>query len=232
MKKEHVKKSVVILIFLILVSIPFGMKKYEEFVNSDKLENRSEIIERYGFFLEDVTDNMGVDFVHRRPVVDEKLDHISPQIASVGASASVVDFNEDGLQDFYLTNSEFGSNNALYKNFGNGTFIDVATELGIADLNRREDGASMGAIWADYNNDGYEDLFIYRWGKPTLFQNNGGETFTEVENAGFPDHVNANTATWLDYNNDGLLDIFLGGYFKEDVNLFDLENIQGTPILF
>ncbi|MDR9366335.1 MAG: CRTAC1 family protein [Balneolaceae bacterium] len=229
MKKEHVKKSVVILIFLILVSIPFGMKKYEEFVNSDKLENRSEIIERYGFFLEDVTDNMGVDFVHRRPVVDEKLDHISPQIASVGASASVVDFNEDGLQDFYLTNSEFGSDNALYKNFGNGTFIDVAAELGIADLNRREDGASMGAIWADYNNDGYEDLFIYRWGKPTLFQNNGGETFTEVENAGFPDHVNANTATWLDYNNDGLLDIFLGGYFKEDVNLFDLESTQMMP---
>ncbi|NBC65511.1 MAG: CRTAC1 family protein [Bacteroidetes bacterium] len=229
MKKEYVTKSVVILIFLILVSIPFGMKKYEEFVNSDKLENRSEIIERYGFFLEDVTDEMGVDFVHRRPVVDEKLDHISPQIASVGASASVVDFNEDGLQDFYLTNSEFGSNNALYKNFGNGTFIDVAGELGIADLNSREDGATMGAVWADYNNDGYEDLFVYRWGKPTLFQNNGGESFIEVENAGFPEHVNANTATWLDYNNDGLLDIFLGGYFKEDVNLFDLENTQMMP---
>lgn len=229
MKKEHVKKSVVILIFLILVSIPFGMKKYDEFVNSEKFEDRSEIIDRYGFFLDDVTEEVGVDFVHKRPIVDEKLDHIKEQIASMGASVSVVDFNADGLQDFYLTNSEFGTQNALYKNFGNGTFIDVAGEMGIADLNTREVGASMGSVWADFNNDGYDDLFLYRWGKPVLFKNNDGESFTEVTTAGFPDYVNSNTATWLDYNNDGLLDLFLGGYYKEDVNLFDLENTLMMP---
>lgn len=229
MKKEHIKNSVVVLIFLILVSIPFGMKKYDEYVNSEKFENRSEIIERYGFFLDDVTDDLGIDFVHRRPIVDEKLNHILPQIASMGASVSVVDFNEDGLLDFYVTNSEFGTQNALYKNFGNGTFIDVAAEVGIADLNNRNVGASMGTVWADYDNDGYEDLFLYRWGKPVLFKNNGGESFTEVRNAGFPEHVNANTATWLDYNNDGHLDLFLGGYYKEDVNLFDLENTLMMP---
>ncbi|MDZ7719232.1 MAG: CRTAC1 family protein [Balneolaceae bacterium] len=229
MKKEHLKKTVVVLLFLMLVSIPFGMKKYDEFINSEKFENRSEIIERYGFFLDDVTDDLGIDFVHQRPVVDEKLSHIAPQIASVGASVSVVDFNEDGLYDFYLTNSEFGTQNALYKNFGNGTFIDVAGELGVADLNKIEVGASMGSVWADFDNDGYEDLFLYRWGKPVLFKNNAGESFTKVANAGFPEHVNANTATWLDYNNDGLLDLFLGGYFKEDVNLFDLESTLMMP---
>lgn len=229
MKKEHVKKSVVILIFLILVSIPFGMKKYDEFVNSEKFENRQEIIDRYGFFLEDVTDEIEVDFVHKRPIVDEKLDHIAPQIASMGASVSVTDFNNDGYQDFYLTNSEFGTKNALYKNFGNGTFIDVAEELGIADLNSEQVGASMGSLWADYNNDGFEDLFIYRWGKPVLFKNNTGEGFSEVAGAGFPEHINANTATWIDYNRDGLLDLFIGGYYKEDVNLFDLENTQMMP---
>lgn len=229
MKKEHIKKLVVVLIFLSLVSIPFGMKKYEEYVNSEKLVDRSEIIERYGFFLDDITDDLGIDFVHRRPVVDEKLNHIAPQIASMGASVSVVDFNADGHQDFYLTNSEFGTKNALYKNFGNGTFIDVAEQVGIADLNNQEVGASMGSVWADFDNDGYEDFFLYRWGKPVLFKNNAGESFTEVSNAGLPEHVNANTATWLDYNNDGYLDLFIGGYYKEDVNLFNLENTLMMP---
>lgn len=229
MKKEVVKKSVVYLIFLILISIPFGMKKYDEYVNSERFESRQEIIERYGFFLEDVTEDLGIDFVHRRPIVDEKLHHILPQIASMGASVSVADFNRDGLQDFYLTNSEFGTNNALYKNFGNGTFINVASEVGLAGLNTAEFGASMGSVWGDYNNDGYEDLFVYRWGEPVLYKNNGGENFTIVENAGFPEYVNANTSTWLDYNNDGLLDLFIGGYYKEDVDLFNLENTQIMP---
>lgn len=229
MKKEHVRQSVVILIFLILVSIPFGMKKYDEYINSEKFENQQEIIERYGFFLDDVTDDLGINFIHRRPLVDEKLDHIAPQIASMGASVSVVDFNNDGHQDFYLTNSEFGAKNALYKNFGNGTFIDVAEEMGVANMNSSEVGASMGSVWADYNNDGFEDLFVYRWGKPVLYKNENGERFSEVTIAGLPGHINANTATWLDYNRDGLLDLFIGGYYKEDVNLFDLENTRIMP---
>lgn len=229
MKKEHVKQSVVILIFLILVSIPFGMKKYDEYINSEKFENQQEIIDRYGFFLDDVTDELNIDFTHSRPLVDEKLAHIAPQIASMGASVSVVDFDNDGHQDFYLTNSEFGAKNALYKNFGNGTFIDVAEEAGVANLNTPEVGASMGSVWADYNNDGFEDLFVYRWGKPVLYKNENGERFSEVTIAGLPDHINANTATWLDYNRDGLLDLFIGGYYKEDVNLFNLESTQIMP---
>ncbi len=230
MKKEVLKKTAVIFIFLVLVSIPFGMKKYDQYVNSEDFENRDQIIERYGFYLDDVTQQAGVDFEHQRPAVDEKLDHILPQIASVGASVSVVDFNEDGLQDFYLTNSKFGTKNALFKNLGDGTFEDVASELGGADLNTPERGASMGSVWGDIDNDGFEDLFVYRWGQPELFKNNGGESFTRItDKSNFPEHINANTATWLDYNNDGLLDLFIGGYFKEDVNLFDLEHTHIMP---
>lgn len=229
MEKGLLKKSAVILIFLILVSTPFGMKKYNEYIHSEKFEDRQDIIERYGFFLEDVTEDLGISFVHKRPIVDEKLHHILPQIASVGASVSVVDFNDDGLQDFYLTNSEFGAKNALYKNFGNGIFIDVAGELGVGDLNSAEFGASMGTVWGDFDNDGFEDLLVYRWGRPQLFRNNNGESFSVVADTDFPAHINANTATWLDYNSDGLLDLFIGGYYKEDVNLFKLDHTKIMP---
>lgn len=223
-------KIIVLLFFVILISIPFGMKKYEEFQNSDILEDKADIIERHGFFLEDITDQIGVDFVHQRPVVDEKLHHILPQIGSVGASVSVADFNNNGHQDFYLTNSEFGAKNALYKNMGDGSFIDVAEDMGIADLNLPELGASMGSIWGDFNNSGYEDLFVYRWGKPELYRNENGQGFTRVtEEAGLPEYINANTAVWLDYNNNGYLDLFVGGYYHEDVNLFDLEHTRIMP---
>ncbi|TVR18277.1 MAG: CRTAC1 family protein [Balneolaceae bacterium] len=230
MNKEVQKKIAVTLIFLILVSIPFGMKKYEE-LTSDSFDADMEMaMERYGFFLEEVTQSIGVGFVHRRATVDEKLHHILPQISSVGASVTIVDFNNNGLNDIFLTNSEFGEKNALYKNLGDGTFIDVAQEMGIADLNIPGLGASMGAIWGDYNNSGYEDLFLYRWGKPELFRNENGHGFTRVtEEAGLPDHINANTAIWLDYNRNGYLDLFIGGYYHEDVNLFDLSSTHMMP---
>lgn len=230
MKKETINKIVVTLIFLMLVSVPFGMKKYDEYANAGFVGAMEEVIERYGFFLEDVTSQIGVDFVHVRASVDEKLLHIEPQISSIGASVSVADFNNNGLPDFYLTSSEFGTKNALYMNLGNGEFVDVAEELGVADLNIPGLGASMGSIWGDYNNSGYEDLLVYRWGRTELFRNDGGEGFTNVtEEAGLPEHINSNTAVWLDYNNNGYLDLFIAGYYHEDVNLFDLAHTRMMP---
>lgn len=230
MSREIVTKIVVLIFFVGLLLIPFGMSKYDEYMNSETFADKSDVIDRYGFYLEDITEAAGVDFVHRRPVVDEKLAHILPQIASVGASVSIVDFNNDEKPDIYLTKSEFGSANALYRNNGDGTFTDVAAELGIADLNNREAGASMGTVWGDFDNDGYEDLFLYRWGKPELYRNEEGEGFTRMTGkAGFTDHVNANTALWFDYNRDGYLDLFIGGYFHESVNLFDLKDTRMMP---
>lgn len=230
MNREIGIKILVISIFITLLFIPFGMKKYDEFINTESFNDMSEVQDRYGFYLEDVTEQVGVNFTHQRAIVDDELEHILPQISSVGASVSVADFNKDGHQDLYFTNSEFGAKNALYKNNGDGTFSDLADELGIADVNNERVGSSMGSIWGDFNNDGYEDLFLYRWGKPELFLNQAGGGFSNVtEQAGFRDHINANSAVWFDYNNDGYLDLFIGGYYHEDVNLFDLENTRMMP---
>ena len=128
----------------------------------------------------------GVDFVHQGPTFDRRLEHIMPQVASMGAAVAVADFDRDGWQDFYVTNSGEGSLNRLYRNNGNGTFSDVAAELGVADVNQAGTGVSMGAVWGDYDNDGYEDLFLYKYGRPELFHNDSGRGFTPVGRARRP----------------------------------------------
>jgi hypothetical protein len=151
------------------------------------------------------------------------------QIASVGASVSICDFDNDGWNDIYFTNSANGSKNALYHNLHNGKFEDVAAAMGIADVNTKGTGASMGAVWGDYDNDGYKDLLLYKWGKPELFKNIDGKKFENVTaGSGLPAWVNANSAIWFDFNNDGLLDIFIGGYFNENINL---DSISSTKIM-
>ena len=129
---------------------------------------------RYGFRLTESAKAAGLDFVHEAPTLDPKLAHIMPQVSSMGAAVSVVDFDRDGHADLYVTNSKEGSKNRLYRNRGDGTFEDVAERLGVADLNRPETGVSMGAVWGDYDNDGFEDLLLYRWGRQELFHNDGG----------------------------------------------------------
>ena len=188
---------------------------------------------RFGFRFEPAASRMGVDFTHQGPTFDRQLDHIMPQVASLGASVAVADFDRDGWQDFYLTNSGENSLNRLYRNKGNDTFEDVAAALGVADVNRRETGVSMGAVWGDYDNDGDEDLFLYRYGRPDLFRNDGGRGFVSVsDTAGLPRWVNANAATWLDYDRDGRLDLFLAGYWHEDVNLWALTTTRIMPESF
>src|SRR5207253_2186988 len=109
----------------------------------------------HGFSLQEVSKEAGINFVHQAPALDPKLDHIMPEVASMGAAVSIVDYDRDGLSDIYVTNSAIGSKNALYRNLGNGTFKDVAGELGIADINQAGTGISTGAVWGDYDNDGY-----------------------------------------------------------------------------
>src|SRR5690625_6729444 len=87
--------------------------------------DREEALDRYGFFLEDVTEEAGIDFVHKRATPDEKLNHILPQISSVGASVSVADFNNDGYPYIYLNNSEFVHFNDFYRNIVGGMFYYV-----------------------------------------------------------------------------------------------------------
>ena len=200
---------------------------------ADGASDRLTAMARYGFRLEDVSRMAGIDFVHRGPTFDARLGHIMPNVASVGAAVAVADFDRDGWNDFYVTNSAAGTLNRLYRNRGDGTFEDVAGETGVADVNRAGSGVSMGAVWGDYDNDGYEDLLLYKYGRPELFRNLGGQSFRRVtDEAGLPAWVNSNTAVWLDFNLDGRLDLFLAGYWSEAVDLWHLETTRIMPESF
>jgi len=133
--------------------------------------DRQAALARYGFYLQEVSHASGIDFVHHAPLLDSKLAPIMPEVASMGASVSIVDFDRDGWPDIYVTNSAIGSRNHLYRNNHDGTFTDVAEQMGIADVNQEGTGVSMGAVWGDYDNDGYEDLYLVKWGRPELFHN-------------------------------------------------------------
>lgn len=210
------------MVLLGALALPFFLRK------RGGPENRT-----LGFRLEEVSKKSGIDFVHTAPRLHPSLDPIMPEIASMGAAVSVVDFDRDGLDDLYVTDSGEGSRNRLYRNLGGGRFEDVAPQVGLADVNAAGTGVSMGGIWGDYDNDGYEDLFLYKWGRPELFHNDGGKKFTAVtDQAGLPHWANANSAVWFDYDRDGLLDLFIGGYYREDLNLWDLKTTRIMPESF
>lgn len=175
-----------------------------------------------GFVLRDETAAAGIDFVHRRPTFDARIAGIEPHVAALGASVSVADFDGDGSPDLYFTNSRFGEPNALYRNRGDGTFEEVAASARLADLNRPGEGVSMGAVWGDFDNDGREDVLVYRYGYLTLLRNVNGREFEDVTiRAGLRRWVNSNGAIWLDYDRDGLLDLYVTAYFRE-VDLWQL----------
>ena len=197
--------------------------------SSNSLQREEQSLNKYGFYLKPVNDEAGIKFRHEPPAIDPKLKHIERQIASMGASVSIVDFDNDGWNDIYFTNSRQGSYNALFHNLHNGKFEEVAKQVGLANLNRQGTGVSMGAIWGDYDNDGYEDLLVYKWGKPELFHNEGGKKFVNVTDAsGLPNWVNANAAIWLDFDRDGKLDLLICGYYKDE---YDLSNLKTTKIM-
>ncbi len=227
-------KVVLGLVLLLLLATPFAIKRMSARQTVASLHDANGVaLTRHGFYLEEVSHAAGVDFVHTAPTLDPKLDAIMPLAASMGAAVSIVDFDHDGWPDIYVVNSAVGSKNALYRNQRDGTFKDVAAELGIADVNQAGTGVSMGAVWGDYDNDGYEDLLLIKWGRPELFHNDGGHGFTRVtEQAGLPPWVNANTALWFDYDGDGLLDFFIGGYYSEAIDLWHLDTTRIMPDSF
>lgn len=220
---------------ILLLATPWVINKYNDWKNrSLKKGKNAAALAQHGFYLQEVSSKIGVHFIHKPPQLDPILDPIMKQMAPFGASVAIADFNSDGWLDIYLTNSCKGTENALYKNMRDGTFKNVAAEMGVAKLNTTKNGVSMGAVWGDYDNDGYPDLFVYRWGIPVLFHNNHGKGFTKVSQGktDFPDWVNANTAIWFDYNDDGYLDLFLGGFYRPNIDLWHLETTKIMPNSF
>jgi enediyne biosynthesis protein E4 len=234
MTGSRIPKIFVTILFLGLLATPLVIKRIAAEHDAGKSTvDAQTALKRYGFFLQEVSHAAGINFVHQAPLLDHKLDSIMPEVASMGASVSIVDFDRDGWPDIYVANSAIGSKNALYRNMHDGTFKDVAAEMGIADVNQPGTGVSMGAVWGDYDNDGYEDLFLIKWGRPELFHNDHGHGFTRVTGqAGLPPWINANTAVWLDCDGDGLLDLFVGGYYSEDIDLWNLSTTRVMPDSF
>ncbi len=147
--------------------------------------------------------------------------------ATMAGGLAVFDYNRDGRPDIFFTN---GANlatlkkddpkysNRLFRNEGNGAFTDVTAQAGLAGS-----GFDSSAAVADYDNDGYPDLFVGGVHRSTLYHNNGDGTFTDVsEKAGInaPDPkygpLWAIAGVWVDVNNDGLLDLFIVDYLKWD----------------
>jgi hypothetical protein len=210
-----IRRAIIAVPFVGSIALAAGLDRAPEPMTADAA--------RPGFVLRDETAIAGIRFVHRRPALDPKIANIEPHVAGLGAAVSVADFDSDGWPDLYFTNSRFGEPNALYRNTGDGKFEDVAARVGLADLNRPGEGVAMGSVWGDFDNDGREDVFIYRYGYLALFRNLDGRRFEDVTAAaGLRRWVNSNGAIWFDYDRDGVLDLYVTAYFRGDVDLWNL----------
>jgi hypothetical protein len=142
----------------------------------------------------------------------------------------IFDYDNDGLPDIYLVNGSSldilrgrlkpdpKMKSRLYHNLGHGKFEDVTEQAGVGNLGN----FGMGACAADYDNDGYTDLFVTNaFGRNVLYHNNGDGTFTDVTQkahiGGDPHHWSTGCA-WADYDNDGFVDLFVAGYVDLDLN--------------
>ena len=163
-----------------------------------------------------------------------------------GSGVALIDYDNDGWLDIYLVNGstfaaldgkEPSPHAALFHNNHDGTFTDVAAKAGV-----QNDRWGFGVSIADYDNDGWPDIFVCNWGKNRLYHNNQDGTFTDVaEKAGITLGNWSAGATWGDYDGDGLLDLFVSGYvhFDRD-NLpyaktkaagFSLCEFRGVPVM-
>ena len=160
----------------------------------------------------------------REIVVSGHPAHADYAIEAMSCGAAFLDYDNDGWLDILvLTGSRFGdppatASKRLYKNNRDGTFTDVTEKAGLFRT-----GYEYGVTIGDYNNDGFDDLFITGWPQNTLYRNNGDGTFTDVtKEAGLLSAKPrfASGCTFLDYDRDGRLDLFVSNYIT-----FDMETV-------
>ena len=156
----------------------------------------------------------------RAPVIYGGASHADYAIEAMGCGAAFLDYDNDGWLDIVLLtgrrfqNTPEGAIIRLYRNNRDGTFTDVTAKSGL--------GRSVwaaGITIGDYDNDGFDDLFVTCWGQNLLFHNNGDGTFTDVAaKAGLLHAGNryATGCTWVDYDRDGKLDLFVSHYCSFD----------------
>ena len=171
----------------------------------------------------DIADKAGL----HAPIIygpEERTDYI---LESMGCGVAFFDYDNDGWLDVFVLSGTRrdapvpGATNRLYRNNRDGTFTDVTQKAGLMSQ-----GWACGVTIADYNNDGFDDIFITQWGQNVLYRNNGNGTFTDVTRAAGLLHKDrrwGTGCTWVDYDRDGFLDLFVSNYV-----VFDFQSIPPT----
>ena len=161
----------------------------------------------------DITQKAGIHYVHNNGAFGKKF---PPE--TLGPGVAFIDYDNDGWQDIFIANGTgwpghpgHVSTPVLYHNNHDGTFTDVTKKAGLAIPMY-----GMGVAVGDYDNDGYDDLFVTAYGQNHLFRNNGNGTFTDVtKKAGLiaSPELSA-SAAWVDYDRDGHLDLLVTNYVQ------------------
>lgn len=171
----------------------------------------------------DVTDKLGIHFQQQASKTSEKY-----LLETMGSGVAVFDYDNDGRLDIFFANGAHIADpmpkgsipqkdgpadwNRLYHQKPDGTFEDTTEKAGLAGT-----GYSTGVAVGDYDNDGFDDLFVAGYGHSTLYRNNGDGTFTDVTaSAGVAGSGWATSAAWVDYDNDGRLDLVVARYMVWD----------------
>jgi hypothetical protein len=171
---------------------------------------------------EDVTEKSGINFRHS--FGEQKLSSI---LEATGSGCAWLDYNNDRLLDLYAVSGRYldgltnhskqdgvGATNHLYRNNGDGTFTDVTARAGVGGK-----GFGMGVTVGDYDNDGFEDIYVTNYNSSILYHNNGDGTFTDVTTKAGVDNLFWGVgAAFVDYDRDGKLDLFVGNHLKFDPN--------------